>query len=103
MRLDDLTVGDVGAEYNATIKADGAALDITGATVTWLLMKGTVKKAQTATIVSETAGTVKYVTQDGDISAQGDWLQQWKVVWPGGETLYFPPKPDTQPVSPSAE
>jgi hypothetical protein len=97
--LDPLSVDDIGAEYTATITDDAGAVDLTGATVTWLLWLGATYIAKTATVVSAVAGTVTYTTVAGDLpSAAPNWNQQWRVLGPGTRDLVFPPVPHRQPV-----
>lgn len=97
MKLDALSVGDIGAIINATISDDNGAVDLTGATVTLLLTYGSAKVAKTASVVSAAAGTVTYTTVSGDLPSRGQWKLQWRVV-NGTTTLFYPPIPDVLPV-----
>lgn len=76
-----------------TAQRDGAAIDVTGATVELILAKGsniTNTGHQECTIVTPTSGRVQYDPQDGDFATPGKYKADLKVTYSNGtvETLY---------------
>ena len=95
--LDPVSVADKGVVLTATITDDNGAVNLSGATVTLLLKKGSTKLALTASIVSAAAGTVTYTTVAADLPSAGNWQLQWRVT-SGSVDLFFPPVPHLLPV-----
>jgi len=81
----------IGARFTDTLTSNGAVVDLTGATVQFLMehTDGT-KIAETATIVSPASGTVRYVTAAGDLAKVGEYRQEWKATLADGSVLRFP-------------
>lgn len=86
--------GDLLPEISAQlIGADGAALNLTGCTVTFTMrtQKGVLLvNAQPATIVTAAEGRVKYTWQAGDTATIGTHDAEWVVTYPGAKQLTVP-------------
>lgn len=91
--------GDRGIPFTATLKDNtGAVVDLTGATVTFvmsLFRRGAPvtppKVNAAATIVSPpTLGQVKYTSGATDLDTVGTYFVEWKVTFSGGLPQRFP-------------
>lgn len=72
---------------------DGTAIDLTGCTVRWKMMTkvgGVVKVDAVATVVSASGGRVEYAWQTADTEVAGDFIGEWRVVYPDGKVLTVP-------------
>ncbi len=72
---------------------DGSAIDLTGCTVTWVMrtkVGGEIKVSAPATIVSALEGRVEYAWASPDTSAVGEFVGEWRVLYPDGKTLTVP-------------
>lgn len=85
---DGVHVGDVGTRITITIlKADGTALDVSGATALGLTFKkpGGGRLPVTATTTTDgTDGQVEYATKAGDVDEAGQWAVQAVVEFAAG-------------------
>jgi hypothetical protein len=82
---------DTGVSFTDTLTVNGAAVDLTGATVLFLmrLRDGKTVFSQTATIVDAGAGQVAY--GPGALpTTPGLYEQEWQVTLAGGNILTFP-------------
>lgn len=86
--------GDTGCQVTSTLKKDGSAIDLTGASVLLLLKLEDAPYTAyslTATIVTAAAGTVKCLTSiNGFPTVVGKYKQEWEVTQSDGKTLTFP-------------
>ncbi len=84
-----IVVGDT-VDFKLTAKKDSAVWDITGATVTFYLMKpdGTILSPFTATLSSPTLGIAHYQVATTVLSVAGKWQRQWKVVTSGSVVMW---------------
>jgi hypothetical protein len=75
-----LTVGST-RRFRATFTLDGAAKDLTTASVTLLLRApgGEVLERE-ATVVDAAGGVAQYVSLTTDLSVAGRWSRSWRVV-----------------------
>lgn len=81
---------DVGVLFTGTLTSNGAPLPLSGATVLFLMKKGTTLISKQATIVSAPAGTVSYTSVAGDLATRGTFLQEWEATFPDGRKITFP-------------
>lgn len=84
--------GDRARKATDTLKIDGAPIDLTGATVYFLMRNiaaGTVIR-QAATIVSPSLGTVEYQFAAGETDVVGAYQIEWEIVFAGGLTQTVP-------------
>jgi len=84
--------GDVGVIFADTLTEDDEAVNLTGATVTFILRLrgGTVPVTGTATIVDATGGTVSYATVAGNLDVAGLYNQEWEVTYGNGDKFTYP-------------
>lgn len=90
MATGDVRKGDVGTKFKVTIKEDGSAVDlIAGSGVDdkkFLFEKpdGTVLEKDPSFSTDGSDGQLEYITQEGDIDAEGQWeLQVWVDITDG--------------------
>lgn len=85
---------DTGSPITATLTANGAAVDLTGSTVTLTMVNsitGAVKiNAAACTIVSPTAGTVSYQPTAANMDTCGHYKLEFKQVRPDTTIQHFP-------------
>lgn len=85
--------GDTAIEFTDTLTQDGVAVDLTGATVLFLLrlrLEPFTAYSLAATIVTAASGTVKYVPGAGYPTAVGKYEQEWQVTFGDATVLTFP-------------
>lgn len=88
-----IKTGDRLPVISATLKSNGTAVDLTNATsvnFAYRLAGATTTTTVAATIVSATAGTVKYAWGVGTTLVPGEYEAEWVVTWSGGEEQTFP-------------
>ena len=81
---------DVGREVSDTLTLDDAPVDLTGATV-FFIMKNTEDAVVTrvaAEVVTPTAGAVKVLIADTTVAAV--YLVEWEITFQGGGVLTIP-------------
>lgn len=86
---------DVGGVVRATLyNADGTPLDLTGATVSFIVASkprgGSQLLKNAATVASAVDGTVTYTWQAGDTDIAGTFFAEWEVVYGTGEIASIP-------------
>lgn len=83
---------DTAPPIQATLTADGSAVDLTSATVDFHMMdsSGAIKVDAAATLVTAASGIVKYVWQTGDTDQAGRFRAEWEVTFPDGTIRTFP-------------
>jgi hypothetical protein len=85
--------GDAGSILGQTLKRDGAAVNLTGASVRFVMSKSptsTPKVDAAATIVDASAGKVRYTWQAADLNAPGRYIAEWQVTFSGGAIETYP-------------
>lgn len=90
--MSDFTIkqSDTLPVLSATLKdAAGAAIDLTGATVTFRMRRrgrtGPLKIDAAATVVSALAGTVQYAWASGDTDTPGSYDAEFRLTLPAGQ------------------
>jgi hypothetical protein len=77
---------DLEPPVQSTLRnADGTGIDLSTATAVYFLMRpvsGGTPIRQAATVVSASAGTVKYVWQSTNTDTVGSFYQEWEIMWP---------------------
>lgn len=83
--------GNTAPSLSDTIKVNGSAFDLTGSTVKLQMRLATaaagavLKIDASATVVSATAGTVRYDWVAGDVDTAGEYVAWWHVTLPGAK------------------
>ncbi len=94
----EVNKGDTGKPITATLTNDGAAVDLTGATVALRMTRkatGTVKVDSAAvTVTSAAAGRVSYPWQAADVDTVGAYDARFVVTLPSGKVISFPTNDD---------
>src|SRR5438067_7339722 len=81
--------GTTSPSVSDTITINGAAVDLTGASVRFRMRdddSATVVLDQAATVVSAVAGTIRYDWSAPDTGTAGDFAAWWHVVFGSGTT-----------------
>lgn len=85
---------DTGPVITASLKdADYAAIDLTGATVRFLMRavgSTSAKVDQSATVTDEAGGLVKYEWQSGDTDTVGQFQAEFEVTYATNRVETFP-------------
>lgn len=88
---------DTQPSISATLTEDGVAVDITGATVTFVMRpratrcqpaSGAPKVEAAAVVVNAAAGQVRYDWAVGDTDTEGQFDAEFKVTLAGATTTY---------------
>jgi len=84
---------DLARQIEDALKLDGAAIDLTGASVSIVLRNRTTETVikRAATILSPaTAGLVEYQFVSGDTVVAGSYDLEWEIVFPDTRHLTVP-------------
>ena len=87
--------GDVGIPFDAALtEADGDPVNLTGATVRFLMTlpsSDTPEVDAAASVVgTATDGNVRYTSVAGDLDTVGTYFVEWKVTFGGGGVQRYP-------------
>jgi len=81
--------GDTLPSLQATLTANGAAVDLTGATVSCVVVIGTARVTKSATLVTPASGIVSVTFGASDLPV-GNGLLQFQVTFADSSTRTFP-------------
>lgn len=87
-----LKKNDTGRLWTDTLKLNGAAIDLAGATVALLIRRAQSPPAtrRTAAVVSAAAGTVSYQPVADDVGTPGLFELEWEITFGTGGILTVP-------------
>ena len=90
--MSTFTAGDTAPTFTATLTTDGAAANLTGATVVLHFATPAGAFTVTATVVSPTAGTISYAWSGTDLTDArvGVWQWEAQVTFSNGKVQTFP-------------
>jgi hypothetical protein len=89
MSREEIFVGEVGHTFEVTVKEDGSALDISGASVKQIIFErpsGTTFTEDAVFVTDGSDGLIKHVTEADDLDESGRWAMQGYFtlgVWTG--------------------
>jgi hypothetical protein len=83
---------DTQLTFTDTLLVNGVPTDLTGASVSFILKNTAtgVTRKRSATITNAEGGAVSYAPVAEDVATEGNFDQEWEVVWVGGKQLSFP-------------
>ncbi len=85
--------GDTSGKFTDILKVNGVPVNLTGATVSFVMRAvGRIVVSQAAVITNPpgTNGAVEYQPVTNDVAFAGEFKQQWKAVFSDGKILTFP-------------
>ena len=89
MAANEIHKGDIGTQFTVTVQDGTTVVDISTARTKQLIFKkpgGTILTKSTSFVTDGTDGKMQYVSVDGDLSDDGVWKMQGKVII-GGNTF----------------
>ena len=89
MAANEIHKGDIGTQFTVTVQDGTTVVDISTASTKQLIFKkpgGTILTKSTSFVTDGTDGKMQYVSVDGDLSDDGVWKMQGKVII-GGNTF----------------
>ena len=89
MAANEIHKGDIGTQFTVTVQDGTTVGDISTASTKQLIFKkpgGTILTKSTSFVTDGTDGKMQYVSVDGDLSDDGVWKMQGKVII-GGNTF----------------
>ena len=89
MAANEIHKGDIGTQFTVTVQDGTTVVDISTASTKQLIFKkpgGTILTKRTSVDTDGTDGKMQYVSVDGDLSDDGVWKMQGKVII-GGNTF----------------
>ena len=89
MAANEIHKGDIGTQFTVTVQDGTTVVDISTASTKQLIFKkpgGTILTKSTSFVTEGTDGKMQYVSVDGDLSDDGVWKMQGKVII-GGNTF----------------
>lgn len=95
MPREEIFVGEVGHTFEITVKENGIALDISGASVKQIIFEkpsGTTSTEDADFVTDGEDGLIKYVTEADDLNESGRWAMQGYFtlgVWTGHSDKEF--------------
>ena len=92
MAVHKIKQGDTARVFQDTLTIDGEAMDLTGASVAFVMMNVCSGEAQrgTASIISATAGTVRYQPTTTNVATVGRYRAEWEITYVGGKIQTVP-------------
>ena len=89
MAANEIHKGDIGTQFTVTVQDGTTVVAISTASTKQLIFKkpgGTILTKSTSFVTDGTDGKMQYVSVDGDLSDDGVWKMQGKVII-GGNTF----------------
>ena len=89
MAANEIHKGDIGTQFTVTVQAGTPVVELSTASTKQLIFKkpgGTILTKSTSFVTDGTDGKMQYVSVDGDLSDDGVWKMQGKVII-GGNTF----------------
>ena len=83
MAANEIHKGDIGTQFTVTVQDGTTVVDISTASTKQLHFKkpgGTILTKSTSFVTDGTDGKMQYVSVDGDLSDDGVWKMQGKVI-----------------------
>ena len=83
MAANEIHKGDIGTQFTVTVQDGTTVVDISTASTKQLIFKkpgGTILTKSTSFVTDGTDGKMQYVSVDGDLSDDGVWKMQGKVI-----------------------
>lgn len=82
--------GDTAPPYAAVLEVDGVPVDLTGATVKFLMERNRANVVDAAATIGAGDGEVSYAWQEGDTDVPGTYLAEWEVTFSDDTIRTFP-------------
>jgi len=92
----ELVSGDTALKFTSVLEKinDTGPWTLVGATIEFLIKRGTTVDVFPATLVDDTNKVVEYEVGVGFPEDIGEYLQVWRVTFPDGKRLTFPTTPN---------
>lgn len=82
--------GDTAPPFEAVLAVDGVPVDLTGATVLFLMERNRTNVVSGEAVIGGEDGEVSYAWQEGDTDTPGIYLAEWEVTFSDNTVRTFP-------------